>query len=725
MFEATSERGLLAPPWRSTLRFTILIVTSALTLVALVVPTFLAGDALSLTVGDVAPQDIRAPVAISYQSQVLTAQRQEAVANAVSPVYNPPDANIARGQVERLRNVLTYLTNVRADNFASFEQKMADLAALEDIQLTQETAERLLTTSDARLQIIQQESIVVLEQVMRNTIRDTQLEDARRQVPALVSLSVPVEQAAVISELVSAFVAPNSIYDEALTEAAREQAREAVQPVVRAFAPGETILDRGRLVNAADLEALDRFGLLQSTVRWQDWTSALVLVIVLASFIVLYMRVQPRLARDLRNLVVLSGLILAFLFGARLTIPGHTVLPYIYPLPAFSLVVAVLFGTRYALFLSLPLSVLVSYGLPGDLGLTLYYLLSSLFGVMLLGQAQRITNFIWAGVTISVTAAATVLVFRLADPNMDLVGIATLAGSGLFIGVASASLAVLLQFLLAQILGLTTALQLMEISRPDNPLLQFILRNAPGTYQHSLQVANLAEQAAEAIGADALLTRVGALYHDAGKALNPFFFIENQPTGFSNPHDELDPYESAEIIIRHVPDGVELARKYRLPPRVLDFIREHHGTLMTRYQYANAVNAAQGDDSQVDQEKFTYPGPRPQSRETALVMLADGCEARIRADPPKTVEELREVVKSILDSRLSEEQLDTTRITTRDLRIILDSFTASLRGVYHPRIQYPSLDHPTVPAGGPRPDLDQPAPSAEPVPQVDTSTSAS
>jgi putative nucleotidyltransferase with HDIG domain len=723
MFEATSERALAAPPWRSTLRFAILIVTIALILVALVLPTFLAGDALSLAVGDVAPQDIRAPVAINYQSQVLTSQRQDAVANAVSPVYNPPDTNIARGQVERLRNVLTYLSSVRADSFASFEQKMIDLAAMEDIQLTQETAERLLTTSEARLQIIQQESIVVLEQVMRNTIRDTQLEDARRQVPALVSLSIPVEQAAVISELVSAFVAPNSLYNEALTEAAREQAREAVQPVVRSFVPGETILERGRLVNEADLEALDRFGMLQSTVRWQDWASALVLVIVLTAFTVLYLRIQPRLGRDLRNLVVLAGLILVFLYGARLTIPGHTVLPYIYPLPAFSLVVAVLFGTRYALFLSLPLSVLVSYGLPGDLGLTLYYLLSSLVGVMLLGQAQRITNYIWAGVTISVTAAATVLVFSLPDPNMDLVGIATLTGAGLFIGVASASLAVLVQFLLAQILGLTTALQLMEISRPDNPLLQFILRNAPGTYQHSLQVANLAEQAAEAIGADALLTRVGALYHDAGKALNPFFFIENQPTGFSNPHDELDPYESAEIIIRHVEDGVGLARKYRLPPRVLDFIREHHGTLVTRYQFANAVNAEKGDSSQVDLQKFTYPGPRPQSRETALVMLADGSEARIRADPPKTVEELREVIKSILDSRLSEEQLDATRITTRDLRLILDSFTASLRGVYHPRIKYPSLDQPTVPAGGS--EMDQTPAAADTVPRVDTSTSAS
>jgi putative nucleotidyltransferase with HDIG domain len=259
-------------------------------------------------------------------------------------------------------------------------------------------------------------------------------------------------------------------------------------------------------------------------------------------------------------------------------------------------------------------------------------------------------------------------------------------------GVASSSLTVLLQYFLAQFLGLTTPLQLMEISRPDHPLLQFILRNAPGTYQHSLQVANLAEQAAEQIGADTLLTRVGALYHDAGKALNPFYFIENQVSNNINLHNDLDPVESARIIIQHVKDGLDLANKHRLPRRVKDFIAEHHGTMTTLYQYYKAVEAAGGDEDLVDEAQFQYPGPKPQSRETAILMLADGSEASVRAERPKDEEALRTLIKKVAENRLSTGQLDDTDLTLRDLDSIVDSFSATLRGTYHPRIEYPKIE---------------------------------
>ena len=600
MSDKSSNRFAPSPTLRSLTYIALAVVIGVLAVFALLIPSLNDEGALTLEVGDVSSQDIRAPTAINFQSQVLTEARVESVVNAVSPVYDPPDSNIARGQVERLRNVMTFISNVLADTYASPEAQLADLAALQDIQFSQETAQNIISLNEARWQVVQQESILVLEQVMRSTIRDTQLEEARRQVPALVSLAIPIDQAAIVAELVSAFVTPNSLYNEELAELAREQARETVEPVNRSYAAGETILEQGQVISSADLEALERFGLLQTTTRWQDWVSTVALVIVLLALSILFLRTQPKLLRDLRNLTVVGVIFLLFLYGGRLVIPGRTVIPFLYPIPAFSLLIAVLFGNRYGLILSIPLSVLVAYNLPFGLGLTLYYMLSSMFGVFLLGQARRVTNFIWAGVGISITAAVTVIAFMLPNPAMDLVGITTLTGAALFTGVAAASLAVLFQFFLAQLLGLTTSLQLMEISRSDHPLLQYILRNAPGTYQHSLQVANLAEQAAERIGADSLLARVGALYHDAGKSVNPYFFIENQPTGFKNPHDELDPYASAEIIIRHVSDGIELAKKFRLPPRIHDFILEHHGTLITGYQYAKAVEAEDGDASLVD-----------------------------------------------------------------------------------------------------------------------------
>jgi putative nucleotidyltransferase with HDIG domain len=226
------------------------------------------------------------------------------------------------------------------------------------------------------------------------------------------------------------------------------------------------------------------------------------------------------------------------------------------------------------------------------------------------------------------------------------------------------------------------------------------LRNAPGTYQHSLQVANLAEQAAEKIGADPLLTRVGATFHDIGKAAaDPSFFIENQVPGSLNTHSDISPEKAAAAIIKHVHDGVNLAHKYRLPRRIDDFILEHHGTLVTRYQYNQALEKAGGDAEKVDIEKFRYPGPRPRSRETALLMLADAAEARARAENPEGEEGLRLIVQSVIERAQKEGQLDNTQLTLRDLNAIAESFVTTLRGTYHPRIQYPGGETPPLPPG--------------------------
>ena len=429
------------------------------------------------------------------------------------------------------------------------------------------------------------------------------------------------------------------------------------------------------------------------------------LVILTTTFVGLYFyrRDRPYLF-ETRSLVLIAIIFIIFLVGARLTIPNRTVVPYLYPLPAFGLLLATLFGLEAGLIFSLVISVLAAYGLPNTFDLMPYYLLASLTGVLVLGPARRFWTFFRAGIAIALAGMAMILAFRLPFTQMDWVGIATLLGSAVFNGLASASITLLLQYFLAQTLGLTTPLQLLEISRPDFPLLQFFLRNAPGTYQHSLQVANLAEQAAENIGADALLTRVGALFHDIGKAKNPSFFIENQAPGNLNTHDDIEPVESSNAITQHVLDGIKLARKHRLPRRIDDFILEHHGTMLTRYQYSKAVEAAGGDETKVDPEQFRYPGPRPRSRETALLMLADGTEARVRAGKPQNEEELANIVHTAIEHVQMSGQLDNTQLTLSDLSKITESFITTLRGSYHPRIEYPKTKNvsaiqnaPTVP----------------------------
>jgi putative nucleotidyltransferase with HDIG domain len=408
-------------------------------------------------------------------------------------------------------------------------------------------------------------------------------------------------------------------------------------------------------------------------------------------FLLLYMRrAQATLLSEPRSMAVVALLFLVFLVIARLAIPTHPLMPYVFPLAAYGLTIAALFGAELAMVSSLLLALLVTYGQPDALGLTVYYVMSSLFGVLALGRARRISSFFGAGAVIALAGAVLILAYRL--PDIDGIELATLSGIVVVNGLASASLVILLQFFLAQLLGLISPMQLMDLSRPDHPLLQILLHDAPGTYQHSLQVANLAEQVAERIGADPLLTRVGTLYHDVGKTRAPGFFIENQPPGLPNPHDSLDPQDSARIILEHVTDGLELARKYRLPRRILDFIAEHHGTMLTRYQYVKAVKAAGGDENAVDESVYRYPGPRPGSRETAILMLADGSEARVRAERPPDEEQLRKLIKSVVDARVASGQLDDTGLTLRDLAVIVDSFTTTLRGMYHPRLEYPQLD---------------------------------
>jgi cyclic-di-AMP phosphodiesterase PgpH len=705
----------------SLVRIFLLLVTALLSLGALVLPIATRPSSFPLAQGDVAPQDIQAPYALTFASQVQTFQARDEAEQRVAPVYLPADPAIARQQIELLRASLNFISTVRADTYATTEQKLVDLSALENIALSRDEAERILTMSEPRWQVVQQEAKDVLEQVMRNTIREGQMHDFQRSLPSLISFTLPQDQATIVAVLVSPFVTANSLYNEELTSAARAEARERVEPVNRSYMTGETIVRRGQIITPLAWEALIQFGLIQTPNNIRDIASTALLVTIVFVFAAQYfIRRKLPILQNLRGLALVAITFVIFLYLARLAIPNRTIIPYIYPLPAFGLVISVLFSMELAMVLALVLSILAAFGLPNSMDLTIFYILSSMFGILILGKGHRIGSFFWAGMGIGAAGSFIVMAYRLPDMLTDFIGLSTLVGAAFFNGMASASLALLLQFLFSQILGMATALQLLDISRPDHPLQQFILQNAPGSYQHSLQVAIMAEQAAEKIGADALLVRVGAVYHDAGKALNPSFYIENQIPGKLNPHDDLDPAVSAQTIIRHVPDGVLLARKYRMPSRIVDFILEHHGTLITRYQYAKALQAAGNEPETVNLKLFRYPGPRPQSRETALMMLADGVQARARAELPQDEEEQRNLVRKVVEFCQHEGQLDDTLLTLRDLNIISESFVKTLQNTYHPRIRYPEIKQPAAPAAAAEPaetpEVENPQPLESPSP---------
>lgn len=692
------------------LRTILLISISILTFGAIVLPSYLETKTFSLTVGDVAPLNIVAPYSHSYTSQVMTDEAIDKARQSVQPIYLPADPEIARSQLERLRTTLAYISDVRADSFSTQDQKLDDLANLADLTLENEPAISILEMPATRWETIQQEALSVLEQVMRNSIRDTQVTEARRSVASLVSFSLTTEQSKLVDLIVSPFIVPNSLYSEELTETSRKRAAGSVIPLKQSYLADELIVQQGQVITPQMEEALHQYGIIRSNPLTNNLIASLAVTLISSSFIAVYFQ-RRRLVLNLSitSLFLISIFFLVFLIAGRLLIPGHSILPYFFPMAAFGLTIASLFSSELGLVLAMVLAITTAFGMPYSLDLTLFYSIASMSGILVLGKGRRVTSYIWAGLTIGLVGSLIILAYRLVETYTDWMGIATLVGSVFLNGIASASLALLLQYVVTQIFGLATPLHLLEISRSDHPLLQFMLQNSPGSYQHSLQVSNLAEQAAKAIGADPVLVRAGALYHDAGKSLNPQYFIENQVGNQANPHNELSPQESARIIIQHVTDGMSLAKKYRLPPRIRDFILEHHGTTITRYQYNRAKELSAVTGEAYNMEDFRYPGPRPQSRETALLMLADCTEAKARADLPKDETELREIVRKAIDFQLQQGQLNDTNLTFLDLNRTIDSFVFTLRNTYHPRLRYPEGEKPPEPLA-----LEAPEVSEEP-----------
>jgi hypothetical protein len=687
---ANSQAQSRKEKFRRTIRGLLLIVTALMSYLALVFPIALRQDSLPLQAGDVASSDLTSPRTVSYESEILTTRAKNEAANAISPIYLPADPSINRGQLEKLNRTLDFISSVRSDPYADEYQKIDDLKLVQSLVFDPEIAGVIIDLSEEHWITVQDESRRILELIMRENIRDYQLPEVVNRIPGLISYSFSAEEIGIIQYLVQPYIVPNSLYSQVETERSRQDAENLVAPVIKTYAEGQAIVLRGQVITAEQYEALVQLNLIRPEKLTKDYIASVALVVVFVIFIILYFSKRKNTPlSDIRSLLVIAVSFLLFLVAAKIIIPNRTIIPFFFPLPAFALLLVSLFNFEISFILPIILSILVTYGVTTTPDLLVFYIITSLVGASVLGKGKNFVSFVWSALSIAFAGFLVVLAYRLPNPTTDMVGLVTLFGTIVLNGFASASIALLLQFLLSQLLGLPTPLYLTELSRSDHPLLRFILQNAPGTYQHTLQVANLAEQAANAIGADALLTRVGVYYHDAGKAQNPSFFIENQPQGSIDSHDDMDPVIAAQTIIAHIHDGVKLAEKYNLPPRIQDFIREHHGTQVTKYQYNRALEQQADNPSLVDIELFRYPGPQPRSKETGISMLADITEARARSTTPKNEEELVKLLNSVFDNIYKEGLLKNTNLTLKDLTLIQASFHKTLMNTYHPRIAYP------------------------------------
>ncbi|MCL4251467.1 MAG: HDIG domain-containing protein [Anaerolineae bacterium] len=694
-----SDTWLSRPNWATPQMLRNLNVVALALLFVLLVTVILSLDTIfpagnqtaDLRIGSVVDEDIRAPRSLTYVSRALTERARQAAVEAVAPIYDPPDPTVARQQLDLTRAILTYITNVRQDPYGTRSQKVGDLKMIAAFDLPEVLLQRIIEIDEDAWHAIEGEIINVLERVMREPIREPDLVSVRDQLPMQVSVRFDSRQADIIVAILEDTVRPNQFENPDATETARQEAANATEDETRSFAQGQVIVRAGTRIDEIDYETLQAFGLLQP----QDLGGQILLRSLLASLTILLsgglyiMRFQPVLRRDFQMLALLVTLFLIALLGAKIFAGSGQF--YLYPAAAVALLFVSFVPVEVAIIGGLSLALLYGIITGGSLEAMSLAGFGSLVGAASLRRAERVNTFFIAGLMISFVNLLVVVMF-----NIDALSNGESGRLGVFVlfsvinGIFAAAVALAGMYVVTLGFNLPTSLKLVELSQPNQALLQRLLREAPGTYQHSLQVANLSEQAALALGANAQLVRVAALYHDIGKMLNPAFFIENQAEGV-NPHDQLnDPVRSAAIILSHVPDGDRLAKQYRLPARIRDFILEHHGTTGVGYFYKQALDQAEEPDT-VDIEQFRYPGPRPRSRETAILMLADSCESTVRARKPTTRQQIADIVDEMVDIRLRDGQMDDADLTTRDLKTIRTIFVEMLQAVFHPRINYPTL----------------------------------
>ncbi len=680
-----------------------------------------------LKVGDIAPQDIIAPNSISYQSELATEAKRDLEENRVPLYYSRPNPEAARTQRAVADSVLSFLDAVRADPdpTLSADGKLDWIQQIEAISLSRQDAAAILNLPESPWLDAKQEIRSVLDSAMRQEIRDSQLISVRRRLNLLISSDVPDAEAAVITAIVEDLVQPNTFVDEEKTAEERQAVRDAVEPVFRTLEKGEVVVRTGERVSQETIETLQAMGLQEPETRWQSYASTFMYITLLTVLLSVYLvKFQLPVLKDNRKLIFLSVTMLVFTAAARAVLPNQEILFYALPTAALTMMVAALIDSQLALMITLTMGLIVSYVGGGSLELLIYVIFGGFIVALNVGKLAPLNSLLWAGVYVAISNTIVILMFRFLENSLDLFDLLTRLGSGWLNGVLSAGLTLLLLFILGNLTDtVTTYIQLLELSRPTHPLLSDLLRRAPGTYHHSLLVGNLAENAAERIGANAFLCRIGAYYHDVGKMIRPYFFTENTPPGLLSLHDNLEPEVSAKIITSHVTDGLDLAKKHRLPSVIRAFIAEHHGTEMVRYFYHKAVKAAEAagkDEMSVDKLSFTYPGPIPQSKETAILMLADASEATVRSVEPQSSEEIDRIIRRTIDNRMKSGQLDACDLTMHDLEQIRLAFIDVLQGVSHPRVKYPEqINETAIPDTGPLPPLPLAIQGALPAPAND------
>ncbi len=622
---------------------------------------------------------------------VTTEQMRNAAADAVEPSYKTPDYSGVEDVIGDLNARFTALQN--ACNQYSVgkysDEDLSDLNAALGITVTREQLNAFLSETSETHDLLFETAKTELYNALMATVPEGQEALTVKSIHADLESQEQFSDHSVdlVTSLIRECIRPTMMIDEEITEQNRQAARDAVES--KMCVKGQVIVRNGEIVTLAQYTMIQSLGLLaDDSFDIQTPIGIALLVLALIGALVAYLSLFRKKLLESPKQTMLICMILVLTVWLCFVFQFANV--YFMPFSVALILTAILMDARFALFMNLIAALLVSLMTTGS-GMIAIVLMSCVSGpliAMLYRKNQLRSTTLLAGLVIALSNFLITLgvgLFNSVEIKTVLVNALWAAGGGAVSGVICIGVQPAMELLF----NLATASKLIELSNPNQPLLRRLLLEASGTYHHSIIVANLAEAAASAIGANGLLARVGAYYHDIGKLKRPMYFKENQMG--DNPHDRTDPRVSTAILTAHPRDGAQLAQKARIPEPVIDIIRQHHGDCPVMFFYDKALKLY-GD--QVDISSFRYEGPRPQTREAAVVMLADSIEAATRALPNPDSEKIDALIRKIVHGKLNDGQLDCSSPTFNDLEKICSAFSTVLTGVFHERIEYPTLEIP-------------------------------
>jgi len=632
---------------------------------------------VSISVGQVAPTDIISPRTIEFVDVERTEQLKEQAVREVKPVYEL-DTMVELQAVDEISRFFNTLERAQVKDFV-------ELKKILPIKLTDDIVRVLFSLRRDQINKLRSIVVQIVRRVLSKGISPQNLSLVDQLIQNEVSnIDIPQDLKDISITISRYFIRPNLFLNVEETLRRQEEAKNSIQPIKYRILKGQVIVRRGDIVTKEHMKYLDALGLTRSQPNILG-IIGLGIILLLSELVVIGF--IKSYTPNIYSAVHLNCLIAIILIIGLVLVKGFSLLSiYLIPLATISILSTVLLDYRLSVIILVFSGIVPNVSNPDILRFYLPLFIGSIVGTLATKDITQRGDLTRAGLLISLTQVIGVGAISLigyGDLRSIILNTVYALGSGLL----SSILAIGLMPYFEHLFQILTPIRLTELVNFTQPLLKRLMLEAPGTYHHSVLIGNLAESAGEALGANLPLIRAGSYYHDIGKVRRPYFFIENQ-LGGENLHDRLPPNLSRLIILQHVDDGVMLARQYKLPEQIIDFIREHHGTSLVSYFYHKALKE---NPNSVREEDYRYKGPKPRSKETAIVMLADAVEAAVRSLDHPTPQKIEDTVRSIIEERLNDGQLDDSPLTLRDINTIAESFIKVLNGLFHPRIEYPDL----------------------------------